>query len=161
VKGNSEAAFAVCEFFHEVRFSSEVRASIMMAIPPAMIELNMDQQEQFLQRIETAVSPEDYQLIQALSESYVYLAGLVGTKNMTIHRLHQMLFGPSTETTAKVTVRIKKSETPDLSSEPPPLVLPEASPETPLARDSKIPPPGHGRKGADAYTGAEKIEMPH
>lgn len=61
-------------------------------------------------------------------------ADLVGDKNITIARLRKMLFGASTEKTAAV-IGGKK--------------------------DSATSGKGHGRKGADAYSGAEKIEAPH
>ena len=95
-------------------------------------------------------------------ESYAYIAELVGNKNITIARLRKMLFGASTEKTAAVTGGGTDSEAPPLHDEDAVTESPrEADSETPAENDPPAPSKGHGRNGADAYRGAEKIEVPH
>ena len=125
-------------------------------------KIAMKELESILQR--ARVSPldeKDCAKLKAVFESYLHLTDLVEDKQMTIKRLRQMLFGASTEKTVAV---IKKTEEED-------------EPESPQAMDgdARAPPPqtddehseprpkrkGHGRNGADAYTGAEKIQVPH
>ena len=132
----------------------------MKTAPIKRIDLNMDEVQALLERAKAVMAPEDYEKLEAIVETAVYLSQAVEDKQMTIKRLRQMLFGASTEKTAAV---IKKEE--------------EDEGESPLAtnEDSRAPPEetdeqdsetkqkrkGHGRNGADAYTGAERIQVPH
>jgi len=121
-------------------------------------KIAMKELESILQRAETApLDAKDRAKLKAVFESYLHLTDLVENKQMTIKRLRQMLFGASTEKTSDV---IKEEED-----------EPESPPAT--DRDSRAPPEktdeedletkrkGHGRNGADAYTGAKKIRVPH
>ena len=87
-----------------------------------------------------------------------------------------MLFGAKTEKTAAVVGGLKDAESAPASPERrprrsrPPLTEAEASakadaeaPRSPAENDSQASERkhGHGRNGADAYTGAEKIEVRH
>jgi len=92
-------------------------------------------------------------------ESYAYLSDLVGDKNTTISRLRKMLFGAKTEKTAAVVGQLKAVPPPaaDATAES----SAEVNAEAAAADDSEPREKGHGRNGADAYTGAEKIEVPH
>ena len=123
-------------------------------------KIAMKELESILQRAETApLDAKDRAKLKAVFESYLHLTDLVEDKQMTIKRLRQMLFGAGTEKTRDV---IKEEED-----------EPESPPAT--GGDSRAPPEktgeegsepqqkrkGHGRNGADAYTGAEKIRVPH
>ena len=126
------------------------------------IEIDMNRLEDVLQRAEAKLNEEDYALLKAVAESYAYITDLVGDKNTTIARLRKMLFGAKTEKTAAVV----GSGTDTATSQPPgrdvrPESRPEADSETNADNASNAPNKGHGRNGADAYTGAEKIEVPH
>ena len=92
----------------------------------------------------------------------------VGDRNTTIRRLRQMLFGVKTEKTAAVIDGGKDSRPlPTEAATASTVATAEADAETavPPATDSEnaaeTPGKGHGRNGADAYTGAEKIEVRH
>jgi transposase len=139
-----------------------------MPTSPTILELDMDKLADVLQRAEAALDEEDYALLKAVVESYAYVADLVGDKNTTIRRLRKMLFGASTEKTATVTGGTKDSPIPltqdatagsvaSAADEAPATLAPHADVERP----AETPARGHGRNGADAYTGAEKIEVPH
>ena len=126
------------------------------------IEIDMNRLEDVLQRAEAKLNEEDYALLKAVAESYAYITDLVGDKNTTIARLRKMLFGAKTEKTAAVV----GSGTDTATSQPPgrdvrPESRPEADSETNADNASNAPNKGHGRNGADAYAGAEKIEVPH
>jgi len=129
---------------------------------PTIIELNMNELEDLLQRTEAALDAKDHETIKAVVESYAYIAELVGNKNITIARLRKMLFGASTEKTSAVTGGGTDSQPlpsgeEEASKESSGGTDSETSPENDLAATSK----GHGRNGADAYLGAEKIRVPH
>ena len=132
----------------------------MMPTKPTIVDLEMDQFDDLLRRAEAKqFRDEDYETIKALMESYVYLVHLVGAKDTTISRLRKMLFGAKTEKTDAV-----------LGSMPDTASSPEReedsgseSSDQSTSEEGEPPPrpPGHGRNGADAYSGAETIEVPH
>jgi transposase len=76
---------------------------------------------------------------------------------MTIKRLRQMLFGASTEKTSDVI----KEDQDEPESPPATNENSRAPPEKTDEEASETRRKGHGRNGADAYTGAEKILVPH
>jgi hypothetical protein len=135
---------------------------MMMSKQPTIIELDMDELKDLLDRAEAALDEKDYETIKAVVESYAYIAELVGGKNITIARLQKMLFGASTEKTAAVI-----GDGVDSEALPPPDE--DTVTDSPGKADSETPTEdtlatsgnGHGRNGADAYEGAEKVEVAH
>jgi len=138
-------------------------------------ELDMGELEDVLRRAAERLDEKDYGLIKAVIESYAYLTELVGDKDTTIRRLRQMLFGEKTEKTSAVVSGLKDAEGVPVSAEAkdgPELPAAtdaetiatvegeapaEAEPDSPASGEKK----GHGRNGADDFTGAEKIEVRH
>ena len=150
-------------------FSRAAVAGIIMPTKPTIIELDMDKLDDILRRVEAKeLRVDDYETIRTVIESYVGLYFAVGDRNTTIRRLRQMLFGIKTEKTAAVVGDGKDSQ-------PPPreavtastTVTPDGETETVSAltmdegKLAETPRKGHGRNGADAYTGAEKTEVRH
>jgi transposase len=131
---------------------------------PEIVEVDKTQLEEVLCRVEQALDEKDAELIRAVFASYVYVTDLVEDKNTSIRRLRQLLFGARTEKTDIVVGR--GGEKPETSppggvtaktelavSEPDSGVSDEAETETAAH--------GHGRNGADAYRGAERIAVAH
>jgi transposase len=118
----------------------------MKPAPVKSIEVSMDELESILRRAQTSTLDEkDCAKIKAVFESYLYLTNLVEDKATTIDRLRKILFGSGSEKTRDV-------------------INPPPTPPLPVPEDAEPPPPkrpGHGRNGADAYDGAEKIVVPH
>ncbi len=118
----------------------------------------MDELEKALTRIKTSVSEKDYQLIEALAESYSYVTHLVEDKRTTIARLRKLLFGDQSETLDNVfpetgdggedAANEGRSTEPDTDAEKP-------------GDSPKQKPKGHGRNGANDYPGASKVTVPH
>jgi len=134
----------------------------MKRTQPKIIELDAEKLQEALQHAEATLNDEDYTIFKALAESYAYIADLVDDKNITIGRLRKMLFGASTEKTEAVIGSGTDPEAPpsggdDARAES----SQETSSETPLENDRPASGQGHGRNGADAYTGAETIRVPH
>ena len=127
---------------------------------PQIEEIAMKELESLLERAKATLSEDDYRLLEKLVDSYVCLTDLVEDRQMTIKRLRQMLFGANTEKTAAV---IKKEEEDEGESPSATNEDSRAPPEETDEEDSetKQKRKGHGRNGADAYTGAEKIQVPH
>jgi transposase len=138
-------------------------AGIMMRTKPTIIELKMDKLQDILRRAETKqFEDEDYETIKVLAESYVHLTDLLKDKNTSIRRLRKILFGAGTEKTEAVVGNETAPETPSFPGEEDSTESAEGTDsETSAENKSPTPPKGHGRNGADAYTGAETIEVPH
>lgn len=136
---------------------------------PEILEVDDTQLEELLRRVEEALDEEDATLIRRLFESYADVTDLVEDKRTSIRRLRELLFGKATEKTAAVrgreTAKTDKPDEPspkDGAAETLPLAGEPAAAETTQAdTDTPPPPPGHGRNGADAYTGGTWIEVPH
>ena len=134
----------------------------MKRTQPEIIELGAKKLQEALRCAETTLNGEHYEAIKAVVESYAYIAELVGEKNITIRRLQKILFGASTEKTAAVTDAATDSEAGSLDDEDATTDSPEETgSERAPKNDSTASGKGHGRNGADAYHGAEKIEVPH
>jgi transposase len=121
------------------------------AIP--RIEVPMEELEKVLERArKEPLDEEGYAKLKASLETLGYLVQLVENKDTTIHRLRQILFGSSTEKTSQVL------PTEDVARQAGnPTVNPKVPPEKTIEEKSK----GHGRNGAEAYSGAEKVQVAH
>ena len=131
---------------------------------PGIIEVDSPRLGEILSRAEQALPPEDVELIRAVVEAYRYVVDLVHDKNTSIGRLRQLLFGSRTEKTKAVLGRkTGRSGAPpsngaaaDTES-----VSGEVDIDGSKGTDEAPARKGHGRNGADAYHGAERIEVPH
>lgn len=122
---------------------------------PEYVDLDRSEMEAILEHAKKGLLNQDeYDTLYAAMETLIFLTQELEKKHVSIQRLKQMLFGASTESTRKV---MKK-------------ILDEMEQEnTPGEGDKKTgsnskPSPkakGHGRNGADAYTGAETVHVPH
>jgi transposase len=120
------------------------------------IEIDMSQLEDALRRAEEKLDEKDYAILRAVVDAYDTIAELVDDKNTTIARLRKLLFGSRTEKTKTVIGGGKDSESPRSASAAVSTAVVVATENA-----AETPPKGHGRNGADAYTGAEKIAVPH
>jgi hypothetical protein len=134
---------------------------------PKRIEVDARQMEELLRRAEGKLDEQDYDLMRAIFESYAYVTDLVEDKNTSIRRLRQLLFGARTEKTDAVVPRSEDTADGAQPSDP----VDTKQPSDPSQEDASLtgdsddtdttPKKGHGRNGADAYRGAEQIEVPH
>lgn len=129
---------------------------------PEIIEVEDHQLEELLRRAEGKLEEQDCKLIRAVFDSYTYIADLVEDKNTSIRRLRNLLFGSRTEKTDAVLERGKEASgnTPADDSAAPP-EEDESSGNEEKPQSEKPAKKGHGRNGADAYQGAEQIDVPH
>ncbi|MHB8276848.1 MAG: IS66 family transposase [Candidatus Humimicrobiaceae bacterium] len=104
---------------------------------PKRIDITQKQMDAILARAKRLLPEEDYEIIKSMADTITFLSSTVGKKNAQVQKLLAMLFGTVTEKTSKVLKQRKAKE----SSE----------------KEIK----GHGRNGADSYSGAEKIEISH
>lgn len=110
---------------------------------PKRIDLTPAQLDALLKRVEAGrLQDGDYQIIKGMAETLSFLSQALENKNTSIRRLLKLIFGDSTEKTAKVLQRDK------------------ADSKT-SGQKKKKNRQGHGKNGAAAYSGAEKIKVPH
>jgi transposase/ribosomal protein S13 len=135
-----------------------------MRSAPQIIDVNNAQLEEVLRRAEQSLDEQDVTLIRAVFQSYLYVTDLVEDKNTSIRRLRQLLFGARTEKTDAVAgQRTDRPEAtmPRGAADGTESAAREAATEASGVADTGPARPGHGRNGADAYRGAERINVPH
>ena len=125
-----------------------------------LVEVDSDRLEEVLRRAEQALDEKDAELIRAVFDSYAYVSELVEDKNTSIRRLRQLFFGSRTEKTEAVVG--PKNGTPE-PAVPRDAVGPQstAGEGTTDVSHAAAAAKGHGRNGAAAYQGAERIDVPH
>jgi transposase len=131
---------------------------------PELIDVESEQLEELLRRVEQSLDEKDSTLIRRLFESYAYVSDLIEDKNTSIRHLRQLFFGKRTEKTAAVVgEKTKDSDAPsghaagaDTGS-----VTGEDSTDKSNGSDETAATKGHGRNGADAYRGAARIDVRH
>jgi transposase len=117
--------------------------------PRARLELSMRDLEAILEHAKAALSEEELATLKAAIQTLEFLTRELEKKSVSVQRLKQLLFGASTETTAKVLEKILTGA---------------ATGPTPAAGGTEqgpgAKPKGHGRHGAEAYRGARKVQVP-
>ena len=117
------------------------------------IDLDIGVLEKIIERSkQTPLSEQDCQLLRSVVETLHFLTQELEKKHVSVQKLKQMLFGATTESTRKVLEQLLESDKPPPTDE-------EKAPEKP--NPSPPPKPGHGRNGADAYSGAETVHIKH
>ena len=129
---------------------------------PKMIEVDARQLDELLRRlVEGRLDEQDFDLIRAVFESYVYVTDLVEDKNTSLRRLRKLLFGDRTEKTDAVVGRGQNSSGDDTPRDGGDSESSRENESTDGNEADTTPPKGHGRNAADAYRGAEQIDVPH
>lgn len=112
-------------------------------------EVNIGELKAIIERAATGpLGEQDRQLLLSVSETLCYVTDQLDKKSISIARLRKLLFGASTETLKNLV----PDNPPDQDQEP-------SSPDEPVEPKKKAK--GHGRHGADDYTGAQKVNIPH
>jgi len=107
---------------------------------PKRLNLSESEADELLQRLEAAeLEADDYRLLGVMLKSWLWLSGVVRHNRITIKELKKLIFGAKTEKTQKV-LKPTTQHKPDGKNDKP-------------GKKRK----GHGRKGADAYTGAQRV----
>src|SRR3990172_3576399 len=134
---------------------------------PQIIEVTSQQFEEILERAASnTLRDEDTELLRHIFASYAEFFQIVGDKSTTIARLRKLLFGATSETSKNVLGAAEDAPPP-----PPSDAADDASANSdhnqdksscePSCEPSSGSSPGHGRHGADAYPGAEQVEVKH
>ncbi len=137
---------------------------IMTRKAPEIIDVNAQQFEELLERAASnTLRDEDTQLLRQLFESYAGLFQIVGDKNTTIARLRKMMFGATSEKSENVLGDAEGALNPSSGEGCDGDATDEATADSGTSQDEDPPKPasGHGRLGADAYPGADQVEVQH
>jgi transposase len=115
--------------------------------------LDRSELEAILEHAKTALSEDEYNKLHAAMETLIYLTQELEKNRVSVQRLKKLLFGTTTEKTQKVMEKLlnqaeKGNNSGDEGAK-------DNAPEGP--KKAK----GHGRNGADTYTGADKVRVPH
>jgi len=142
------------------RRASDLASATMASPVPRRVELTMDEIESLLNRTKAAISAgilskDDYENLEALVDTAVYLSQAVDHNATTIEQLRAILRGPSSEKTRDV-IKPDGGEG-DPGSPAGGERVPDAGNKPPAKRKPK----GHGRNSADAYPGAKRVPVPH
>jgi transposase len=109
---------------------------------PKRIDLTPAQLDALLKRVEAgSLQDGDYEIIKGMAETLSFLSQALDNKNTSIRRLLKLIFGERTEKTAKLLQRDKAGGK--------------------KSGKKKKNHKGHGKNGAAAYHGAEKIPVSH
>jgi hypothetical protein len=109
------------------------------------LEMSEAELAQDLAQAKAALPAAVFERIDSVVRAYSTLVKVVEDKDTTIGRLRRMLFGATTEKSLQV-------------------LPPKSPPRDEKAGAGKTPrrsPPGHGRNGQDAYSGAPTETVPH
>ena len=112
------------------------------------IEINMSELQELLDRARERLSEDEYKKLKAALDAFGYITDLVEQKSTTIEELRRLLFGRTSEKTRTVLE--------DAGVKPKP-----SDQERETKGSSKPKPKGHGRNGAKAYRGGQKIQVDH
>ena len=115
------------------------------------IDVGTEELNQLLARARELLSEEDYRKLKAAVDTLEYLTELVADKDTTIRHLRQLLLPASTEKTKDVLAKAGAAT-----------VTPGTERSTHGEEQKETGPrPGHGRNGADEFTGARQVQIPH
>jgi transposase len=129
-----------------------------MRRPIERVEVSMQELEDILERAKTSpLTEEGCAKLRKALETLEYLTDLVGDKDTTISKLRKILFGASTEKIRNILgVEGAKTQPADAKG--------TSSAETqadPTGESSPEKAKGHGRNGAEAFTGAKRVQVAH
>ena len=131
-------------------------------------ELRLDEIKAIVERAKPALSAGDHATLAQAVDTLVFLTQELEAKGTTIDRLRRMLFGASTEKMSNIFGDAQRpdGQAADAGSPAqggsPAAGAPAGAPGAPAGQPADKPkPPGHGRNGAKAYVGADRIPVPH
>ncbi len=104
---------------------------------------------------------KDSHLIRRLFESYAYVSGLIEDKNTSSRHLRQLFFGSRTEKTEAVVGANARKIKAALARNDAAADESSADDANSDASDDSTVTRGHGRNGAEAYQGAERVHVAH
>lgn len=122
---------------------------------PKRRDLPLEELKAILERAKAALSAEDHATLSAAVDTLVFFTRELEAKGASIRRLRKLLFGSSTEKTSQVVGHGDRAG-------PATDAAPAAGGGTATGEKKTKPKrKGHGRNGAAAYKGAQKVKVAH
>jgi transposase len=124
-----------------------------MQPPVERLDASLAELEGFVEQARTVLSEDGYRKLRAAIHTLGRVTELLSQQETTLAMLRKLMCPASTEKTAKV---LEQAGLPTGAKKP--------DREEAAKSDSpsqKSPAAGHGRHGADAYEGAQKVAVPH
>ncbi|MFH2010726.1 MAG: transposase [bacterium] len=119
-----------------------------------VVEVPRRQIEEALAKARPALPAEVFGTIETVAHAYLTVVEVLQRKSASIRRLRRLLFGPTSEKTEKVLAKPGSPGEGQTQGE-------GSGSGGSKAKSPRVPPPGHGRNGHDAYWGAKKECVPH
>ena len=116
-----------------------------------VVEVNAEEMGAIVEKAKAALSPEEHEKLKAAIATVVFLMEEIKKKAISINRLRGLLFGAGTEKTDKV---LGENDAGHQEAA-------KAGDGAQANKTEKAKRPGHGRNGAAAYTGADKVRTQH
>ena len=116
-----------------------------------LLEVKEEELSAILERAKAVLNAEDHQKLKAAMDTLVFFMAELQAKRTSLERLRKMLFGAKTEKTSQV-LGEKAAQ-----GEPTGAQSGKSGGKSGVAAKQ----PGHGRNGAAAYTGADKVKVAH
>lgn len=136
-----------------------------MGPDPKIVDIDITEVEATLQQVESCLGEEACRPLRAIVRAYLTVVEALKDKTISIQRLRNLLWGPKTERRPK-----RKPDEENASAEPSEGSTNGEGTETTgehgkgrraKQTGSRKKRKGHGRNGADAYTGARWHDVPH
>jgi transposase len=132
----------------------------MIAVDIKRIDLDMKELQDYLDSARSTLGEDAYRKLTAALETLAYMTDLVEDKDITINKLRKILFGASTEKTRNV-VGQEGGKAGRPSADGKERGSPEVQQSDPAVESSQEKAKGHGRNGAAAFTGANRVHVNH
>ena len=129
------------------------RRSSSPAASVERIDIRISELEAIIDRAQAEpLSEQEVATLQSAVKTLLFVTEELEKKRVSVKRLKQLLFGASTEKLKNVLEEALGQD--DKDKEP-------QDSQSDTSGQDKPKPKGHGRNGADAYTGAEKVNISH
>ena len=126
---------------------AEAGSSPVTGKTPPRVDLSMTDLAVILEHAKTALSEAEFAALNGAMQTLAFLTRELEKKSVSIQRLKQLLFGASTETTAKVIQAVRQA------------IGTGSTPAGPADATGEAKPKGHGRNGAQAYVAAQRVQV--
>ena len=114
--------------------------------PPTAQTVSREEMAAILERTRAVLSPEEHAKLSGAIDTLAQVTAQLQAKDASIERLRRMLFGASTQSTRHILGEAANRHDPSQPSN---------------TTTEKAKAPGHGRNAAAAYTGAQRVSVPH
>ena len=133
---------------------------------PQPVDVTIKELEALLERAQSlGITPEDYETLKVIIETLVWLNGELEKKTTSLARLRQLFGIKTSEKTRDVLGKEGQEESNKADSDKDAKSDEgdegDESDEGDEGAEKKNKPKGHGRNGADAYTGANRVSVAH